>query len=392
MIEEATRYNDMFFGNDLAETTQRNMIQALETEKYLRTLKPYKRPHKDRYMTMMSFHLMSEDIKSKHFKANEREVKMTTSVAAKKSCLKKLDELKPILLREMLVNQTHTGHYLICRTLVEPVFQTGMMLLAEDEEGNIEQVTIYNYSMSYDIDPATLIPCNSVMIVKEPSLKPTLDRLNFQIRVESPSDIQIVTHFHCIEKWKDTSVDQLTYEDLNRRGNASFVKKNYHEATRWYLLALNKEKQAKTYANLSAAYLALEEYHSAFESARSAYELAEKNEKALFRMARACYEMRDFQQANEYFVKCLSVNSESKEARDYLNLVDKRLAEEKTGHYDIKHLLGESKRGVLRLDVADYQSSDISVVDIEGKGKGVKATQPIKRGTLIMVDKHLLIH
>ena len=362
--------------------------QALETEKYTRTLKPYKRPYKDRFLTVMRFQMMAESVKQPANRG-QHEMKLSNSMAAKKSCLKKLDELQPILLRDMFVNQTHTGRYLVCRSIVEPVFMTGMMLLAEDEEGAIDNLSIYNYSTSYDIDPAALIPLNSVIIVKEPSLKLMLNRSDFHIRIESPSDIQIVTHSHSVDKWRDSSVAKLTFDELNRRGNANFVSKSYHEAIRWYLLALSKEKSAKAYSNLSAAYLALDKYHLALVSARSAVELEANNEKALFRMARASYEMRHFQQAKEHFAKCLTVNGENKEARSGLARAEKRLQEERTGRYDIKHLLEEAAtRNVLRMDVADYESSDIAIKHIDAsKGLGVVATRPIARGTLIMASK-----
>ena len=46
-----------------------------------------------------------------------------------------------------------------------------------------------------------------------------------------------------------------------------------------------------------------------------------------------------------------------------------------------------STQPILRLDVADYKSDLINIVDIPNKAKGVVALRDIQRGTLLVVSK-----
>ena len=64
-----------------------------------------------------------------------------------------------------------------------------------------------------------------------------------------------------------------------------------------------------------------------------------------------------------------------------------RLNEIKTGEYDMKALVKLAEANVRRLDVADYVSPCIQVIDIPNMGKGYVALDDIKRGTLLLANK-----
>ena len=57
----------------------------------------------------------------------------------------------------------------------------------------------------------------------------------------------------------------------------------------------------------------------------------------------------------------------------------------------MKRIVEELKSGKLRLDVADYMSNSIKIEEVTGKGKGIVATEDIKRGTLIVASKAVSI-
>ena len=127
-------------------------------------------------------------------------------------------------------------------------------------------------------------------------------------------------------------------------------------------------------------------FYEAFQDAQKSTQI-EPSEKAYFRMARASYEMRRFNDAVEYFHKCLELNQSNCRAKDELKRSEERLRESLTGEYDFKSLVEQVKAGKLRLDAADFVSSDIRITEVSGKGKGLVANKAIKRGTLLIACK-----
>lgn len=216
---------------------QKNLIEdavkAIETEKLISQTKPYPRPSKD-YLTTLTRHkytkLHTSSSKNGGIKLNQ--------VTAPKHCsVRRVDELTPLCLKDMMVNQVHKGKYLLCRIVGEPFYLTAISMLVEDEDGQIENVSVYNYTTSYDVDPCDVLPMNTVLMIKEPYLKIMIsNNSDFYIRVESPSDI-VVLDDHKIEKWTPPPAN-LTYEQLNELGNKCFGKKDYRQAIRYYTQAL----------------------------------------------------------------------------------------------------------------------------------------------------------
>lgn len=212
--------------------------RAMETEKLIAKTKPYPRPNKNRIETLISHNFTREHTNqaaSKHPKNCQMRINQVT--APKHCSVKRLDELEPIRLRDMLVNKTHRGKYILCRIVGAPFYMTAMTMVVEDEDGEIEIVSAYNYTKSYDVNPVDVLPLNTVIAIKEPYLKIMIsDNSNFYIRVESPTDIVILDE-HNVEKWK-TAEPGLTYDQLNDLGNKSFVTKDYYQAVRHYTKAL----------------------------------------------------------------------------------------------------------------------------------------------------------
>ena len=170
-------------------------------------------------------------------------------------------------------------------------------------------------------------------------------------------------------------------------------------AVKSYSFALNIDnKNIRGYLNQAAANLKIERYYQAYLSARKAWvlcagkvELQNQTEKALFRMGKASYFMCEYEKSVKYYGQCLDLNPANQEAVDELARSKKRLNESVTGIYDMKDLVEKHKKGNFRFDVADYNSSDIKVVDVEKNCKGVIAVKAIKKGTLLVVSKALSI-
>ena len=380
----------------------------------------YPRPHKDFTKTVDLFKRSREHIKEQ-LKASikngaiQRAYKITT---LKRFSAVKLNDLKPILLSEMFVNIIHEGRCLLCRTIEDPFCATTLTTLVEDEAGEIENVSVQCFVHNYDIDTKVLLPRHSVLIIKEPHLKqsPNANEINdFCIRVESPSDIIILTDLDCTEenrkyfmnKWISNYGNNFaeTYDQLNKLGNKHFIENNYYEAARCYTKALNqpmlntkisvdKSEIKKTLSNRSAAFLKLEKYLQAYQDALKSSQIENTDtattEKAYFRIGKAAYAMRLFKLAAEAFSECLSINSKNKAANLELEETKQRILESETGKYDMKKIIEQARvKYQPRLNVADYVSPDIQVscVNNDPNFKGIKAKNDIKRNMLLVGSK-----
>lgn len=207
-------------------------IKSKETTKLIAKTKPYPRKPKEFLSTMTQFQ------RFKFTYLNQKmNMKMNWQTAPRHCSLRQLDELEPIRLKDMLVNQRHIGKYLVCRVVAEPFFMAALTSLVEDEDGDVELLHMYNATPTYDIDPNDLLPQHSVIAIKEPYLKIMIENNeNYYIRVESPSDVVILEE-HGIAKWKSPEV-KSTYDELNDRGNELFLKKEYRKAVKSYTQAL----------------------------------------------------------------------------------------------------------------------------------------------------------
>lgn len=214
--------------------------QAIKTERLISSSKPSKRPYKDSMITCMRHNytcmkIKSDKIESKKTGNETFEIKLNKVTAPKHCSLKRVDELKPILLKDMYVNKVHHGRYLRCKIVGEPFYLTGISMLVEDETSDVENVTVYDYTTSYDIEPSSVLPMNSTIIIKEPFLKTMIsENNNFYIRVESPTDIVIL----CSSASSLKHPVLMSYEQLNDLGNRAFKTKEYRDAIQNYDMAL----------------------------------------------------------------------------------------------------------------------------------------------------------
>jgi tetratricopeptide (TPR) repeat protein len=373
----------------------------LEAEHFTKTAKQYPRPKKNKRSTTFKYEHM---LRSSTDPSNndKRATRFNFITSHEHFSSKKLEDLEPITLRDMYVNKIHTGRFLLCRTIQDPFYVTSMMTLIEDSNDEIENLSLYNFSQDYEINPRLILPKGSILLIKEPYLKNMLSsQEDYHIRVESPTDIIILSELdydekfsnYFLDKWKSNNEEsKLSFDELNKTGNRNFVEQSYHQAISNYTKALNLAKKTndvknselkKTLNNRAAAYLKLEKFNKAFldtvrsseiESATDNSDLV-NDEKAYFRMGKAAYNMRQFETALNAFEKCLALNFQNKEANEWMKKTKMRLSESQTGKYDMKLIIEQSYVQKLPLlDLADYVSPDIEVVNLNGdpNNKGIR--------------------
>ena len=108
-----------------------------------------------------------------------------------------------------------------------------------------------------------------------------------------------------------------------------FQKNNFNLSASLYTQAVLKSNKTNIRAllNRSQAYIKLERFQLAYEDAKIVTQIDSGNEKGFFRMGRASYLMRKYDQAKKSLETCLKLNKENKEAKIELEKSIQRINE-----------------------------------------------------------------
>jgi tetratricopeptide (TPR) repeat protein len=336
----------------------------------------FKRPSRNNHMTEQLFRDKRDKFKTEY-------ILKTNYIIADRNCssISDTNKLKKITLKEMFVNHIHSNQYLECKTAAVPYYLSGLNLLIQDSNGDMETVILYNFD--YNESPSELFPFGTKLVIKDPHFQLIgLDENDFAIRVDSPTDL-IITY-------SNDATSTKKVDELIEIGNKHFTNNQFHVSIRLYTQAIEKslKTSVRAYLNRSQAYIKLEKYYAANQDAQQAVKLDELNEKAHFRSGKSAYLMRNFKKALESFQTCLKINPKNKEVQIEIEKTNQRIKESTTGEYDFKNIYELFFKGEnLYMDIADYWSDKIEVADIKNKSKGVKANALIKKGTLICCNK-----
>eukprot|EP01102_Stenamoeba_stenopodia_P001068 TRINITY_DN10941_c0_g1_i1.p1 TRINITY_DN10941_c0_g1~~TRINITY_DN10941_c0_g1_i1.p1 ORF type:complete len:803 (-),score=230.85 TRINITY_DN10941_c0_g1_i1:29-2401(-) len=353
----------------------------------------------------------------------------------KRSSTRDFKQLKAIQFKDLKPFFQHEGSYLLCRSVTPAdTFSTPAasfaQLLVEDTDGRLETLTLYNYipplfstrSSTSGIHSAKAIrdgrpdldawlPEGVVLAIKEPYYSEE------GIRSESPTDVMIVSSDSELlssvgAKWSNQTTgggfpsrDKHSATEWKDLGNKEFASGDNFRAARWYSFGIEsmlhrqkKEKKEETlalspeersllsilYSNRALALIRMGHYSEALENAQKSLELLE-SEKAYFRAGRACYGLREWKKAEDYYQKIASTNEE---AVKEIEKIKERLVESSEGRIDYQRLYHESqKTNTPRLDCADYVGPIRSVIDHSKDYKKLVATKAIKPGTLLLCEK-----
>jgi tetratricopeptide (TPR) repeat protein len=356
------------------------LVASKKAEK-LNNQKPQKAPKKD-YFT-----LYFQSCQLVHNMSQSDGGSRTTIITGKRNyCKKNVDELKPMMLDDMMVPKVHFGRYLLCRTVTAPACLNAIYVVIQDENGDVEDLSLYNMTSNLKANLNEILPIGTILLIKEPYMKYGSADVTSIIRCDSPSDVIFLDESSELlrgSKWFKKCEGKENYSRLKDEGNQHFYKNKFESALRCYKKAMNIESNEIIYLNISAAMLKLERYEEAYDYANKSFELV-NTDKALYRMASSAYNMRNWKLALEKYelIKDKSIINNNEIEQCLM-----RLEEEKTGNYNWFNILKQREDNPYsKIDVADYHGP-IEVKDIENKGKGYIATRDIKRGELLMVSK-----
>ncbi|KAL5513043.1 hypothetical protein ACEPAH_3441 [Sanghuangporus vaninii] len=301
-----------------------------------------------------------------------------------------LRDLKKIALGELRWCEVALGRVLVVRTLTQACLVEGALCtVIEDESGAVHNLRVYNVDFN---DPRNVLPFGIALAIKEPYCEAATEATS-GVRVDHPSDLVYLSEGdeHYPESWRTTFPENLSCspsEKLKDEGNELFKKGLYRTAVYKYTAALRRDPSSalKTsiLLNRAQSYLLLGSYDDAAIDAEEIIKVSgdQPSEKALFRAARALYELGRYEEARKHLEQLVNVFSQNRDAKSILTKTRQRLAEQQFGKYDWASLISEARKSVPRLGIADY----MGLVRLSDNGH-IVANSDIKSGDLLLCSK-----
>lgn len=216
-------------------STRPQYLQLLTKQKQtLRDAKSRKgeryKQKKSRYETIQQFLLglmMNINKPSDFFN-----VRTTFIPPAYPPCLSPFDELKKVMIRDLLLETHHSGNYLLLRSVTPLDRMSSIMTIVEDEKRDVLLLSIYNQEEDTERATEEVLPEGAILIVKEPYLKLMADG-SHGIRIDHLSDVIYLPIFdeRIPDDWQPRLVEHnVTVSDWKTKGNHYFNKSKYSAA------------------------------------------------------------------------------------------------------------------------------------------------------------------
>ncbi|TIA86188.1 hypothetical protein E3P99_03758 [Wallemia hederae] len=299
-----------------------------------------------------------------------------------------VEDLEYIALKDLQFPYRHTGKFVIVRVMSNANTLFDLHAIVDDKDGSGIPLTLSHYTPSPTAPSDAILPYGTVLLIREPYVTKN------GIFVPAKSDTRILSQTDDLLKgieWlypleqpsADKEVDQLMAQANN---NDTDFWDMIHSLKQ--ILAINPLSFEAT-IRLSDVYFGVHKLGSAYRTSAEALKLArteQQQSRALLNQARAAYDMRLFGKALS-LIQGIQDPELDGEVRRMTTLIQKRRLEQSEGAFDVTELFMEKQRFIApRLDVADY-IGPIEVKDIDGRGRGVLATQDVEPGTLMLVGK-----
>lgn len=257
-------------------------------------------------------------------------------------------------------------------------------------------LSFYNYptSLQSKVDAMRpIFPKGSVWAIREPTYKFSLNEGNAMIRVDSPSDIWPITFDDELLRgihWSNGPVPIIprplnSVEDCRQRGAREFKAQRWLAAAVCYTDGLKFDEDSLIIRlNRSEAYIRLGWFNSALHDAdrtiNSGIEDKALLRKAVFRAAKSCYHLTNYERAIEYADRL----PEDKDCTEWKVKAKLRIRERDTGRYDWCALFRESQEVRPRPDVADFYGPVEVRVGGDNNIRGLFVTRDVKIGELLV--------
>jgi len=322
-------------------------------------------------------------------------------------CIKPLEDLKKILLKDLVFESHHRGFYLLARTITAQVFSKLVSAVIEDEEGDRIHVLLSHQptklSLGNGFEKGTLF------VVKEPYLK-WMDNGHCGIRVDHPSDVKYLSPYDELmpEEWREEHMEHPTIHTWKAKGDCYSEEGKGRLAIEWYVedsaypvakianshsysKALEcpaTEKEANQIKFLrSLSYFNLGCFDAVLSELDSLPTDPEFYEKALAYKSEALYNLQRYRECTDTLKLCLKEHPRNSDAKTLFSRAIGRLLEQEHGKYKFKQMQHDSeKKAPPIMDCATYMGP-VEIEQTDSRGRGVFTTTAVKAGDLLLCEK-----
>ncbi|OHW93532.1 TPR domain protein [Colletotrichum incanum] len=248
-------------------------------------------------------------------------------------CSRTANELQPLSISKMRLEEHHRGKYVIVRTMTSPRKINVVMTIVEDEEGTAALLQLYNQPEESAVDIDDLLPQHSVCLIKEPFFKVATDG-KYSLRVDHVGDFCLLSGNDGLipSRWRSMPHFVPDSEKIRLRGNTAVGQKKWGRAEKLYTEALaaatTTEQERAALLNRSLANLRLQRPEKALLDAIHAGSNDPPSEKGLFREAKAYYALEQFDLCAGKLQQVLALNPSNKDAEMDLERTGRRIIEQ----------------------------------------------------------------
>ena len=310
----------------------------------------------------------------------------------------RINQLKPILIKDLIENCVHTGRILHGRVQGHVMLDNyGVIRLSiQDETKTTARVTISEYPDSGNGKLSKVFGDGEEIHILEPYYT-IFQRVN-TIHVGNPGE------FH-LRPINLSDCDAKSAADWNEDGNRAFKNKEFKKAIEFYNETINKIRNSAAdsaegnlfstlHSSKAACFLLNDQFPQASESARESLKYDAENIKAHYQLVVALLHMRSVTEAKTEFEnlkkKIRISNKTAQYSSDIIELEKKfKLFDENTrGQFEwaefVKSYIA-SASDAMGLEPFDYINPKLEIKKSEqAGGLGVFSTEAIKSGELLM--------
>ncbi|KAH8642619.1 hypothetical protein IG631_00082 [Alternaria alternata] len=183
------------------------------------------RPHdrKDRHVMLLEFMMASMSTAQRTGDKDTQNIHSSFIPPAYSPCTTALINLKPIKIEGLRLETHHRGKFLLLRVVTPPSRMTGILVLVEDEHGDVVILQLYQQEDEVSRPATSVVDEGTVIIVKEPFFKVTASG-DYSLRVDHLSDIVFLNS-------DDTRIPQSWRPrllEIGRSANTLKLKGNAH--------------------------------------------------------------------------------------------------------------------------------------------------------------------
>jgi hypothetical protein len=192
------------------------------------------RPHdrKDRDLMLFEFMMASISTAQRTASGDTRNIHSSFVPPAYPPCTTSFSNLRPIKIQDLRLEIHHRGRFLLLRAIMPPNRMTGILVLVEDEHGDVAILQMYQQEDEASRPATNVVDKDSILLVKEPFFKVTASG-DYSLRVDHLSDVASLNSndARIPQSWRPSLLEiGKSADSLKLEGNTFMGKGEYWRA------------------------------------------------------------------------------------------------------------------------------------------------------------------